>query len=33
MYDTGSASKKKVNASTKMVNFRIFDMVSFTSLL
>src|SRR5690242_6169653 len=27
MYDTGSASKTKLNASTKMVNLRTFDMV------
>jgi hypothetical protein len=32
MYDTGSASKKKLNASAKMVNFRNFDMVLLTSL-
>jgi hypothetical protein len=32
MYDTGSTSKKKLNASTKMVNFRSLDMVPLTSL-
>jgi hypothetical protein len=32
MYDTGSASKKQLNASTKMVNFRTLDMVPFTPL-